>query len=286
MADAIVSAVLNQLLTIIDREIEHEVRLVVGIEQEVEKMRNTFQTIQAVLVDAENRHLKEDAVKLWLDKLKHISYDIDDVLDEWNTAILKSKIKRDDQAQGSSWPKRRVQSPSTSFDLSSKTLEEVVLQEGGSFYETETSSSCSLKDLGKLIHLRGNLKIFGLGNVEEASEAKEARLSTKTGLQSLSLRFDVINAEPKQNTGRTEDEAFVLQALQPPQNLQILEMGFCEVMPKLERLSILECPLLKTLPRHLLQTGALKELVIRKNHSIFRRHFNKETGEGMTALGL
>ncbi|OMO66297.1 NB-ARC domain-containing protein [Corchorus olitorius] len=93
MADAIVSAVLQQLLTIVDREAEQEVRLVVGVKKEVEKMRTTFQTIQAVLVDAEKRQFKEEAVRVWLGKLKHIYYDIDDVLDEWNTAILKSQIE-------------------------------------------------------------------------------------------------------------------------------------------------------------------------------------------------
>ncbi|OMP06138.1 putative disease resistance protein RGA4-like protein [Corchorus olitorius] len=98
MAEAVVSAVLHQLLTIVDREVGQEVRLVVGVEQQVQKMKSTFRSIQAVLVDAENRqYLKKDgeAVKVWLDKLKHISYDIDHVLDEWNTAILKSQIERD-----------------------------------------------------------------------------------------------------------------------------------------------------------------------------------------------
>ncbi|OMO66544.1 nbs-lrr resistance protein [Corchorus olitorius] len=102
MADALVSAVLQQLVKIIDREVEQEVRLVVGVEKEIEKMRS-FRAIQAVMADAEKRHLKEEAVKVWLDKLKRISYDIGNVLDEWNTAILKSKIQRD----------RIVQSPST-----------------------------------------------------------------------------------------------------------------------------------------------------------------------------
>ncbi|OMO66419.1 NB-ARC domain-containing protein [Corchorus olitorius] len=95
MADAVVSSILQQLAKIVDREVEQELRLIVGVKQEVEKMRSTFRTIQAVLVDAEKRHFREEAVKVWLDKLKHISYDIDDVLDEWNTAILKSQIERD-----------------------------------------------------------------------------------------------------------------------------------------------------------------------------------------------
>ncbi|KAK3219910.1 hypothetical protein Dsin_013880 [Dipteronia sinensis] len=42
----------------------------------------------------ERRGLEERAVKDWLDKLKDASYDMDDVLDEWSTAILKLQSER------------------------------------------------------------------------------------------------------------------------------------------------------------------------------------------------
>ena len=38
-----------------------------------------------MLDDAEKKQLKENAVKLWLEKLKDTFYEMDDVLDEWNT---------------------------------------------------------------------------------------------------------------------------------------------------------------------------------------------------------
>ena len=47
------------------------------------------------LNDAEKRQVKEKPVKLWIDKLKDVSYDVEDVLDEWNTAILKSEIEKE-----------------------------------------------------------------------------------------------------------------------------------------------------------------------------------------------
>ncbi|KAL5822736.1 hypothetical protein ACOSQ3_020653 [Xanthoceras sorbifolium] len=104
-AEAIVSTVLGQLTSIIGREVEQEVRLVTGVRKEVEKLTSNFRAIQAVLADAEQRKVKETAVGVWLDKLKDASYDMDDVLDEWNTAILKLQIEGVENAQ---IPKKKV----------------------------------------------------------------------------------------------------------------------------------------------------------------------------------
>ncbi|XP_057997922.1 putative disease resistance protein RGA3 [Hevea brasiliensis] len=105
MADVLVSKVLEELISIVAREIEQEVRLVVGVKKEVQMLTTKFQFIKAVLVDAENRQVKDDAIKLWMQKLKNISYDMDDVLDEWTTAIQKSQIMGDERV----WVKGRDQ---------------------------------------------------------------------------------------------------------------------------------------------------------------------------------
>jgi len=93
MADALVSVVLEQLSSIIIQEVQREVRLVVGVENEVKKLTSNFQAIQAMFADAEERQLKDQLVKHWLDQLKDVSYDMDDVLDEWGTEIAKSQSK-------------------------------------------------------------------------------------------------------------------------------------------------------------------------------------------------
>ncbi|KAK3219945.1 hypothetical protein Dsin_013915 [Dipteronia sinensis] len=104
-AETIVSMVLEQLTSIIVREVEQEVRLVVGVKKEIIKLTNNFRAIQVVLVDAEQRQVKEAAVGVWLDMLKDASYDMDDVLDEWNTAILKLQIEGVENVQ---IPKKKV----------------------------------------------------------------------------------------------------------------------------------------------------------------------------------
>ena len=93
MADAIVSIVLEQFASIVHQQIEQEVTLVAGVSKEVKRLTRNFQAIQAVLVDAEQRQVKETSVRFWLDKLKDVSYDAENVLDEWNTSKLKLQIQ-------------------------------------------------------------------------------------------------------------------------------------------------------------------------------------------------
>uniref|UniRef100_A0A6N2NKA5 AAA+ ATPase domain-containing protein n=1 Tax=Salix viminalis TaxID=40686 RepID=A0A6N2NKA5_SALVM len=97
MADALVSVVLEQLSSIIAQKVQKEVGLVAGVKNEVPKLERKFKAIKAVLADAEQRQLTEEPIKDWIDQLKDVSYDMDDVLDEWSTAIAKSQMKVNDE---------------------------------------------------------------------------------------------------------------------------------------------------------------------------------------------
>ncbi|KAJ9685518.1 hypothetical protein PVL29_017529 [Vitis rotundifolia] len=50
----------------------------------LQEWRNTLLHLQAVLHDAEQRQIREEAVKRWVDDLKALAYDIEDVLDEFD----------------------------------------------------------------------------------------------------------------------------------------------------------------------------------------------------------
>ncbi|KAM7476101.1 hypothetical protein LguiB_023344 [Lonicera macranthoides] len=106
MADAFVSVLLTQLASIAEQKIRQEVRLVVGVKKEVEKLTNTLRCIQALLVDADKKQVKDKTIKLWLENLKDVSYDTDDVLTEWSTAILELEIEGF-QTSSSSNPKKK-----------------------------------------------------------------------------------------------------------------------------------------------------------------------------------
>ncbi|XP_008219361.2 PREDICTED: putative disease resistance protein RGA1 [Prunus mume] len=97
MAEALVSVVLQQLASITLEQIEEEVNLVVGVDQEVQNLILHLQAVQGLLQDAEERQVKEANVKNWLYNLKDASYQINDVLDEWNTAILKHHMEKQEK---------------------------------------------------------------------------------------------------------------------------------------------------------------------------------------------
>ncbi|CAB4297755.1 unnamed protein product [Prunus armeniaca] len=97
MAEALVSVLLEQLASITRQQIEEEVRLVVGVDQEVENLKGHLQAVQGVLQDAEERQVKEANVKNWLCNLKDVSYQINDILDEWNTAIRKNHMEKQEK---------------------------------------------------------------------------------------------------------------------------------------------------------------------------------------------
>ena len=59
-----------------------------GVEKQVDKLKSNLLAIQSVLEDADRKQVKEKAVRDWVDKLKDVCYDMDDVLDEWSHAIL------------------------------------------------------------------------------------------------------------------------------------------------------------------------------------------------------
>ncbi|CAB4267251.1 unnamed protein product [Prunus armeniaca] len=106
MAEALVSVVLEQLISIARKQIGEEVRLVVNVDREVENLINHFNAIQAVLQDAEERQVKEARVRNWLRSLEDVSYDINDLLDEWNTEILKQQIEKEEK-EGVALTKRK-----------------------------------------------------------------------------------------------------------------------------------------------------------------------------------
>ncbi|XP_020411507.1 putative disease resistance protein RGA4 isoform X1 [Prunus persica] len=128
MAEALLSVVLEQLVSLTRKQIEEEVRLVVNVDREVENLIFHFNAIQAVLQDAEERQVKEANVRNWLRNLEDVSYDINDVLDEWNTELLKHQIEKEEEKEGKNvaLTKRKVcffiPSPSVCFGSIGKVI--------------------------------------------------------------------------------------------------------------------------------------------------------------------
>ncbi|KAG6714257.1 hypothetical protein I3842_05G195400 [Carya illinoinensis] len=74
-----------------------------GLKKKLDKWRKMLSMIQKVLDDAEEKelHAQSTAVKEWLEDLKDLAYDVEDILDEFATEALRCKLKVKNQASTS-----------------------------------------------------------------------------------------------------------------------------------------------------------------------------------------
>ncbi|KAF6152318.1 hypothetical protein GIB67_005972 [Kingdonia uniflora] len=77
MADAFISVVMDQLAPFLLDKLKEEVKL---------------RHVKNVLLNLEKNEIKKVPESAWLEKLKDVSYEMEDVLDEWRTKILISEI--------------------------------------------------------------------------------------------------------------------------------------------------------------------------------------------------
>ncbi|KAK3446902.1 hypothetical protein EUGRSUZ_A02528 [Eucalyptus grandis] len=94
----VVLSILGPLLQKLASPAVGDFQLVWSVKDEREKLKSTLEMIQKVLADAEQKQAKEEAVRLWLLKLKDFCYDAEDVLDEFESRALwwraRSTFKR------------------------------------------------------------------------------------------------------------------------------------------------------------------------------------------------
>ena len=83
MADAILSALASTIMGNLSSPILQDLGLAGGLRTELENLKRTFRTIQAVLQDAEEKQWKSEPIKVWLSDLKDAAYVVDDVLDDF-----------------------------------------------------------------------------------------------------------------------------------------------------------------------------------------------------------
>ncbi|XP_027156872.1 putative disease resistance protein RGA3 [Coffea eugenioides] len=115
MAELFVPKIIDQLSDVLVKQFGERVNLVMGVEKEVAYIKTKLETIQNVLHDAERRRLKDRGVGIWLEKLEDITFEMDDVLDEWNFKIHRAKnegTQQNARLQATLWSKVRSFIPS------------------------------------------------------------------------------------------------------------------------------------------------------------------------------
>ncbi|MQL74884.1 hypothetical protein Taro_007256 [Colocasia esculenta] len=78
--------------------IEEEVRMQLGVEEDLRTLKSRVDGLQAFLRDAERRNIGDDSVRRWLSRLRDVMYDCDDLADDYNLEVERRK----GQEQGSS----------------------------------------------------------------------------------------------------------------------------------------------------------------------------------------
>ncbi|KAF3946496.1 hypothetical protein CMV_027245 [Castanea mollissima] len=126
MAEALLIDLVKEVGSIVFQVAKQEINLLVGVDEEVQKLQGKFGRIKAMLDDAEERHfIKLRTEKLWLEKLQKQYYEMDDVLDTWNTERIRAKIEKEEgkpaDTNAPAVVKKKVcsffPSPSCCFDL-------------------------------------------------------------------------------------------------------------------------------------------------------------------------
>ncbi|XP_030940125.1 putative disease resistance protein RGA1 [Quercus lobata] len=93
MAEAVLTDVAKEILSKLIPLVTEQIGLFWGFNDELTRLRDSVELIQSVLADADRRQEREEAVRLWLRRLKDLAYDADDVLDELAYEILRRKVE-------------------------------------------------------------------------------------------------------------------------------------------------------------------------------------------------
>ncbi|VAH98684.1 unnamed protein product [Triticum turgidum subsp. durum] len=97
------SAIIKLVIKQIGSAIVGKIRLHKNLTKDLEKMKMTLESVEAVLCDAERRSITDEAALLWVNRLKTVMYDISDMLDDFESdnqhlfEAMKKKINMPDK---------------------------------------------------------------------------------------------------------------------------------------------------------------------------------------------
>ncbi|KAG6672986.1 hypothetical protein I3842_16G087000 [Carya illinoinensis] len=115
MAELILSAFLDVLFDrLASPELLKFARLK-GLRKQLDKWGKTLTRIRDVLDDAEEKQQTQKTVKAWLDDLRDLAYDVEDILDEFATKALQRKLMAGESQASASKVRNLVPACCTSF---------------------------------------------------------------------------------------------------------------------------------------------------------------------------
>ncbi|XP_065621789.1 putative disease resistance protein RGA4 [Quercus suber] len=91
MAEVILFGLARKMIENLGSQTFQEIGSLWGVKGELEKIKNTVSTIQAVLLDAVEKQSHDHQVKDWLQKLNDAVYEADDLLSEFSTEAMRRR---------------------------------------------------------------------------------------------------------------------------------------------------------------------------------------------------
>ncbi|TYJ12515.1 hypothetical protein E1A91_A11G356900v1 [Gossypium mustelinum] len=92
MAEAIAFDLALELITKLSSFTLSQIGPCWNVKDDLLDLKSTVSTIKAVLLDAEERSVTSHLVKDWLEKLRDVLYDADDLLDDFSTEALRKDL--------------------------------------------------------------------------------------------------------------------------------------------------------------------------------------------------
>eukprot|EP00257_Ricinus_communis_P019317 XP_015578271.1 putative disease resistance protein RGA4 isoform X1 [Ricinus communis] len=100
MAEFLLGFALEEMLRRVSSLAVEGVILAWGCKRELKRLNELLTLIQAVLRDAEDRQERERHISVWLEKLKDVVFDAEDMVDEFEYEILRQRVEIGSQFKG------------------------------------------------------------------------------------------------------------------------------------------------------------------------------------------
>ncbi|XP_040999304.1 putative disease resistance RPP13-like protein 1 [Juglans microcarpa x Juglans regia] len=91
-----------------------------GLGKQLDKWGETMERIREVLDDAEEKQQTKKTVKAWLDDLRDLAYEVEDILDEFATEALQRKLMAVESQASASMIVQKTDASCCNFRLLSK----------------------------------------------------------------------------------------------------------------------------------------------------------------------
>ncbi|CAI9277642.1 unnamed protein product [Lactuca saligna] len=122
MAEIVLSAFLTVVFEKLASEALKKIAGSKGVGSKLKKLERSLIQIKALLNDASQKEITDEAVKVWLNGLQHLAYDIDDLLDDLATEAMHRELA-DESGATTSKVRKLVPTCCTNFSRTSKKME-------------------------------------------------------------------------------------------------------------------------------------------------------------------